>query len=91
MFSEIENQYQDFMQKETGRDEYQCKVSMFQGSPLTDEDDEGCGGVVVYNSDQRIWCQNTINRRLDQSLHGMMPLVRKTLFPKPVDEQDKQE
>ena len=81
MLDDLEKEYVEFMSRTTGRDEYECKVNLFE-YPLPEAMDEGCGGVVVYNNDKTIWCKNTINARLEQSIFEMMPVVRAQLFPK---------
>ena len=81
MLGDLEREYAEFMTDKTGRDEYSCKVNMYE-HPLPENRDEGCGGVVVYNHDCKIWCQNTINTRMEQAIVEMMPQVRAQLFPK---------
>ena len=54
--NELENQYSQFMKDKTGRDEYNCTLTVFDQTFLTDERDEGCGGVIIFTEDERIVC-----------------------------------
>ena len=63
MKAEIEEQYTTFMNEKTGRD-YACTINIIEDKSLTDDQDMGCGGVVVYNSDKAIMCPNMICTRL---------------------------
>ena len=44
------------MKDKTGRDEYDCKLTVYDKHFLTDERDEGCGGVIIFTEDERIVC-----------------------------------
>ena len=83
MTSDLEKQYRDFMSQETGRDEYECTLTVLDeaGMYLTEDKDQGCGGIVLYTENSRIVCPNTLANRLELAMEEMLPLIRNTLFP----------
>tara|TARA_B110000503_G_C7003266_1_gene352431 strand:+ start:522 stop:707 length:186 start_codon:yes stop_codon:yes gene_type:complete len=61
------------MEEKTGKDDYICNLSIMEGAHLTDQRDQGCGGVVLYTSDQKIVCPNMLCSRLDLAFEEMLP------------------
>lgn len=81
MLKDLEGEYHDFMKKQTGRDEYLCTLSVMQDRSITDDQDDGCGGIVVYTEDHRIVCPNMLSSRLQLAFEECLPQIRQTLFP----------
>ena len=77
----MEKQYSDYMKKQTGRDEYSCKLVVYESDYLRDDQDQGCGGIILYTENSRIVCPNTLNHRLGLCFEEMLPTIRATLFP----------
>ena len=69
------------MLEKTERDEYECTLEVIEGHYLQDEQDHGCGGVILYTENQRIVCPNTLYNRLDLAFEEFLPQIRQTLFP----------
>ena len=81
MLKDLEAQYSKFMHEQTGRDEYECTLEVATGSYITDEKDFGCGGIILFTTDSRIVCENTLYSRLELAFQDMLPGIRATLFP----------
>ena len=81
MLKGLESEYHQFMKDKTGRDEYKCTLSVMDGRAITDEQDDGCGGIVMYTADQRIVCPNMLSSRLQLAFEECLPQIRSTLFP----------
>ena len=79
--ADLQNQYHEFMLEKTERDEYECTLEVIEGKYLQDEQDQGCGGVILYTENQRIVCPNTLYNRLDLAFEEFLPQIRQTLFP----------
>ena len=60
MVAELESSYSTFMNKETERDDYKCKLIVLDDNFLTEDQDQGCGGVILYTLDSKIVCPNTL-------------------------------
>lgn len=73
--SGIEEEYAAFMQEKTGR-EYACSIVVKEDKFLTDDMDKGCGGVIVFNANEGIMCQNMIFNRLNQAFEECLPSIR---------------
>ena len=80
MVSDLQSQYSKFMLNETGR-EYECNLEVLTDNFMTDAQDKGCGGVMLYTENNRIVVSNTLNARLDLAFEEMLPLIRQSLFP----------
>ena len=78
---DLQNDYHEFMLEKTGRDEYECTLEVFDTTFLKDDQDLGCGGVILYTDNQRIVCPNTLFNRLDLAFEEFLPQIRGTLFP----------
>ena len=81
MLGDLESEYSTFMTEKTGRDEYSTKLSVIEDNFLSDDRDKGCGGIVLYTSDSRIVCPNTIVNRVNLAFEEMLPQIRRALFP----------
>ena len=77
---ELQSKYHDFLLEQTGRDEYNCELEILDES-LSEDQDKGCGGVILYTDNNRIVCPNTLLNRLDLAFEEFLPQIRKTLFP----------
>ena len=78
---DIESKYKTFMTEKTGRDEYECTLTVMDEVYLKDSQDKGCGGIILYTEDERIVCPNMIVNRLDLAFEEYLPMIRNTLFP----------
>ena len=78
---ECENEYSDFMKKETG-DDYNCKLSVIEDIHLTNANGARCGGVILLAHKRRIVCSNTLEDRLNLVFEQELPRLRNGLFPK---------
>ena len=78
---ELQNRYTEFMQEQTGRDEYQCELSIIDNGWLTDDKDKGCGGVIMYTDNSRITCPNMLISRLELAFEEFLPQIRQNMFP----------
>lgn len=83
MVEELQTNYSEFMQEKTGRDEYSTIIEIVEDDFLTADEDQDCGGVVVFNSEKTIVCKNMIVSRLKQTFEECLPAIRSTLFPDP--------
>ena len=81
MIEDLQTQYSEFMTEKTGRDEYATAINMIEDDFLTADEDQDCGGVVVFNSEKTIVCKNMIVSRLKQAFEECLPAIRTTLFP----------
>ena len=81
MLSELSSSYHTFMEEQTGRDEYDCVLTVLEDKFLDDDRDKGCGGIVLYTENSRIVCPNTLINRMDLAFEEMLPQIRQTLFP----------
>ena len=81
MVSDIERTYSEFMRERTGRDEYECKVIVLEDNFLSDDRDQGCGGVVLYTENSKIVCPNMLINRLHLAFEELLPEIRRNLFP----------
>ena len=61
------------MKEQTEKDTYECKLSVIDGAELTDEKDKGCGGVILYTSNEKIVCPNMLYSRLNLAFEEMLP------------------
>lgn len=64
MTKDIEKEYHVFMRDQTGRAEYTCSLAVVKGAYITDDMDQGCGGIILYTEDNRIVCPNMLSSRL---------------------------
>mmetsp|Transcript_1882 Transcript_1882/g.2608 ORF Transcript_1882/g.2608 Transcript_1882/m.2608 type:complete len:233 (-) Transcript_1882:52-750(-) len=81
MTADLQSEFHEFMLEKTGRDEYECELEIISEKFLTDEQDQGCGGVVLYTVNNRIVCPNTLLNRLDLAFEEFLPQIRGLLFP----------
>ena len=81
MISGIEKDFSKFMKDKTGRDEYECTLSVIEDEHIKPEKDEDCGGIILYTEDQRIVCPNMLISRLGLAFEECLPMIRTTLFP----------
>jgi V-type H+-transporting ATPase subunit E len=77
---ECEKEYAEIMLKETN-EEYKTKLILADGEFLTAEHGGECGGIVMFTTDRRIVCKNTLKSRLDLCFEELLPQIRKILFP----------
>ena len=69
------------MHEKTGRDEYKCELTVLEDNFLKEEQDEGCGGVIVYTVNSKIVCPNNLKDRLNLAFEELLPQIRLGLFP----------
>lgn len=81
MLKDIEKEYSTFMKEKTGRDEYATTLTIMEERYITDEQDQGCGGIIMYSSDYKIVCPNMLSSRLQLAFEECLPQIRSTLFP----------
>ena len=81
MTSELQSEYKSFMNGQTGRDEYECNLVVLDDNFLTEDQDKGCGGVILYTANSKIVCPNTLHNRLDLAFEELLPQIREGLFP----------
>ena len=81
MCPDIESEYHEFMKEKTGRDEYSCTLTVLSEKFITKEQDEDCGGVILYTENSRIVCPNMLVSRLQLAFEECLPQIRNTLFP----------
>ena len=72
----LEEKYHSYMLEKTERDEYVCSLGLMEGDHLTDEVDQGCGGVILYTEDQRTVVPNMLANRLDLAFEEYLPMIR---------------
>jgi V-type H+-transporting ATPase subunit E len=77
---ECEKEFQEIMLKETN-EEYKTKLTLNESENLTPELGGECGGVLLYTTDKRIVCNNTLKSRLDLCFEELLPHIRSILFP----------
>ena len=82
MIGGLEDEYHNFMLEKTERDEYNCSLSVLEGSYITDDFDKGAGGVILFTPNKRIVCPNTLLARLHLVFEEFLPQIRENLFPK---------
>jgi V-type H+-transporting ATPase subunit E len=80
ILQECEKEYSEIMMKETN-EEYKTKLTLVDGEYLTAEHGGECGGIVMFTTDKRIVCKNTLKSRLDLCFEELLPHIRKILFP----------
>ena len=80
MTDDLQSQFSEFMRGETGRD-YECNLTVLEDNFMSNAQDKGCGGVMLYTENSRIVVSNTLYARLDLAFEEMLPLIRETLFP----------
>lgn len=61
------------MLEKTEKDDYVCELKIMEGASLTDDRDQGCGGVVLYTANQKIVCPNMLCSRLALATEEMLP------------------
>jgi vacuolar-type H+-ATPase subunit E/Vma4 len=61
---------------------YQTKLKLLEGDYLTIEDGGECGGVIMFTTNKKIVCTNTLKSRLDLCFEELLPHIRSHLFPK---------
>ena len=81
MVQELESAYSEFMNKETEKDDYVCKLIILDDNFLSDDQEQGCGGVIIYTMDSKIVCKNTLVDRLHLAIEELLPEIRNKLFP----------
>ena len=81
MCKDLEEKYHKYMLEKTERDEYNCTLTVMEGDYLTDDVDQGCGGVILYTEDQRTVVPNMLVNRLNLAFEEYLPTIRETLFP----------
>ena len=81
MIGNIESEYHEFMKEKTGRDEYNCTLTVMDDKFITSDQDEDCGGVILYTENKRIVCPNMLVSRLTLAFEECLPQIRSTLFP----------
>ena len=64
------------MHEKTGRDEYVCELTVLDDKFLSEVQDEGCGGVIVYSDNSKIVCPNTLKDRLNLAFEELLPQIR---------------
>ena len=60
MVPELEKDYAKFMNEQTGKDDYNCELICLDDNFLKEDQDQGCGGVILYTMDSKIVCPNTL-------------------------------
>ena len=73
---ELEEKYHSYMLEKTERDEYSCSLSVMEGDFLTDDVDQGCGGVILYTENQRTVVPNMLVNRLNLAFEEFLPTIR---------------
>jgi V-type H+-transporting ATPase subunit E len=84
LIPECEKDFQEIMSRETSESDtqYSTTLRLLEGDFLTAEEGGECGGVIMYTSNRRIVCPNTIKSRLDLCFEELLPHIRRILFPK---------
>ena len=77
---ECETEFNEIMRKETD-EEYTTKLTLVETEFLSIEQGGECGGIVLFSSDKRIVCNNTLKSRLDLCFEELLPHIRRVLFP----------
>lgn len=73
MLPDIQKTYHKFMQEKTGRDEYNCTLSVMKERFIQKEQDDDCGGIILYTADKRIVCPNMLTSRLHLAFEECLP------------------
>jgi len=50
-----------------------CSLKIIDGANLEDDKDKGCGGVILYTTNQKIVCPNMLISRLNLAMEEMLP------------------
>jgi V-type H+-transporting ATPase subunit E len=84
LIPECEAEFKEIMLKEAGEAdiEYHSTLRLIEGEYLSQEEGGDCGGIVLYNTNRKIVCPNTLKSRLDLCFEELLPHIRKILFPK---------
>lgn len=88
MIPEIQDQYKEFMTEKTERDEYECELTILEEKYMPAELDKGCGGIILFTTNKRIMCTNTLVSRLNLACEESLPNIRATLFPSSLTEAE---
>ena len=80
LLHECETEFNEIMRKETD-EEYTTKLTLVETEFLSIEQGGECGGIVLFSSDKRIVCNNTLKSRLDLCFEELLPHIRRVLFP----------
>lgn len=80
MQEDIQNEFHDIMKKECNED-YNCKLNIVDSEYLSTEQGAELGGILLYTSDRRIVCPNSLKNRLELCFEELLPEIRKQLFP----------
>ena len=83
LLPECEKEFLEIMERETTESEleYATKLRLVEGEYLTAEEGGECGGVILYTTNRKIVCPNTLKSRLDLCFEELLPQIRKMLFP----------
>ena len=82
LIPECEQEFVDIMKKETsGETEYKCKLTLLENETMSAEQGSDCGGVILFNVNRKIVCNNTLKSRLDLCFEELLPQIRSILFP----------
>lgn len=84
LIPECEKEFQEIMERETTESEsvYNTTLKLSEGEYLTPEQGGECGGVVLFTTNRKIVCPNTLKSRLDLCFEELLPHIRRMLFPK---------
>jgi V-type H+-transporting ATPase subunit E len=84
LLPECEQEFVEIMKKETSESdqEYSTKLRLVDTEYLTLEEGGECGGIVLFTTNRKIVCFNTLKSRLDLCFEELLPHIRKLLFPK---------
>lgn len=74
---EVEEDYQEFMRKEIGK-ERKTKLTVYTDKWMEEEE---IGGVILYCNKFRTVFNNSLKSRLDLSFENSIPDIRRILFP----------
>ena len=80
LLHECESEFVEIMRKETS-EEYKTKLTLVDNEFLSAEHGGECGGIVLFSTDKRIVCNNTLKSRLDLCFEELLPHIRRVLFP----------
>ena len=72
ILKECESEFTEIMKKETG-EEYKTKIVIIGDRQLNKEEGGECGGVIMYNSNRKIVCINTLYSRLNLCFEELLP------------------
>jgi V-type H+-transporting ATPase subunit E len=83
LLEETQQEFADYMEKETQRDEYTCELEIYTDNYIKADSAAGrCGGIVLCTVNKLIVCSNTLNERLNLCYDHSLPILRSMLFPK---------